>query len=229
MARVEAGAPARDPALPAGCGGRPAWSCRASRPPASPRLRLLDRVRQALRARHLSARTEEAYEVWIRRFILFHGKRHPAEMGAPALTAFLTSLAVSGRVAASTKNQALSALLFRYRNVLESALPCWLKRAGPHTLRRSFATHRLEDGYDIRSVSTTIYTDLHPRAEPRPGRRPEPGRPDARAMTTPRGVSGQVRRGRPAAFCRPSRSGPRAAGPGNVLKHKAKARQRPLC
>jgi len=72
--------------------------------------RLLDRVRDAIRARHFSRRTEEAYVAWIKRYIFFHDKRHPAEMGAPEVTRFLTSLAVDGHVAASTQNQALSAL-----------------------------------------------------------------------------------------------------------------------
>jgi hypothetical protein len=87
--------------------------------------RLLDRVRAALRLRHYSRRTEEAYVAWIRRYIVFHGKRHPVEMGAPELTRFLSSLATDGRVAASTQNQALSALLFLYREVLELDVP-WL-------------------------------------------------------------------------------------------------------
>ena len=87
--------------------------------------RLLDRVREGLRARHYSRRTEESYVAWIRRYIFFHGKRHPIELGAPEVTRFLTSLAVEGRVAASTQNQALSALLFLYREVLEVDLP-WL-------------------------------------------------------------------------------------------------------
>jgi integron integrase len=86
---------------------------------------LLDRVRDALRARHYSGRTEDAYVGWIRRYIFFHGKRHPAELGAPEVTRFLTSLATDGRVAASTQNQALSALLFLYRDVLAVDLP-WL-------------------------------------------------------------------------------------------------------
>jgi integron integrase len=94
--------------------------------PAGPRPpRLLDRVRAAARIRHYSPRTEDAYVAWVRRDILFHGKRHPTEMGAPEVTRFLTSLAVNGRVAASTQNQALSALLFLYRDVLELDLP-WL-------------------------------------------------------------------------------------------------------
>ena len=74
--------------------------------------RLLDRVREANRLRNGSRSTEKSYIGWIRRFILFHGKRHPAEMGAPEVAQFLSSLAVEGRVAASTQNQALSALLF---------------------------------------------------------------------------------------------------------------------
>lgn len=82
------------------------------------RPRLLDRAREAIRARHYSRRTEEAYIAWIRRYILFHGKRHPAEMGAAEITQFLTSLAVQRNVAAATQNQALSALLFLYREVL---------------------------------------------------------------------------------------------------------------
>ena len=91
----------------------------------APKPRLLDRVREALRTRHYSRRTEKAYVHWLKRYIFFHGKRHPAEMGAPEVTAFLTSLAVHGKVAASTQNQALSALLFLYREVLEVELP-WL-------------------------------------------------------------------------------------------------------
>ena len=94
-------------------------------PPDAPKPRLLDRVRAALRTRHYSRRTEQAYVAWIRRFIFFHGKRHPAELGAPEVTRFLSALAVEGRVAASTQNQALSALLFLYREVLAVDLP-WL-------------------------------------------------------------------------------------------------------
>lgn len=80
-------------------------------PTGAPKPRLLDRVRAASRARHYSRRTEKAYVAWIRRYIFFHDKRHPAEMGAPEVTRFLSSLAVNGKVAASTQNQALSALL----------------------------------------------------------------------------------------------------------------------
>ena len=94
-------------------------------PGGAPKPRLLDRVRQAIGARHYSRRTEKAYVHWIKRYIFFHAKRHPAEMGAAEVTAFLTSLAVKGKVAASTQNQALSALLFLYREVLGVELP-WL-------------------------------------------------------------------------------------------------------
>ena len=87
--------------------------------------RLLDRVRMTLRARHGSRRTEKAYVAWIRRFILFHGKRHPSTMGGAEVTQFLSALAVQRNVAASTQNQALSALLFLYRDVLGQDLP-WL-------------------------------------------------------------------------------------------------------
>jgi len=87
--------------------------------------RLLDDVRARMRRLGLSLRTEEAYLGWIRRFILFHGKRHPAQMGAREVEMFLTSLAVKDRVAASTQNQALAALLFLYREVLGVILP-WM-------------------------------------------------------------------------------------------------------
>jgi integron integrase len=94
--------------------------------PSEPRPpRLLDQVRATLRVRHGSRRTEKAYVAWIRRFILFHGKRHPAEMGGAEVTQFLSALAVQRNVAASTQNQALSALLFLYRDVLGQELP-WL-------------------------------------------------------------------------------------------------------
>ena len=93
--------------------------------PAPRQPRLLDRVREVLRARHSSRRTEKSYVAWIRRYIVFHGKRHPAGMGAVEVTQFLSSLAVPGHVAASTQNQALSALLFLYRQVLQVEMP-WL-------------------------------------------------------------------------------------------------------
>ena len=87
--------------------------------------KLLDLLRDRLRLKHYSIRTETQYVQWVRRFILFHGKRHPQEMGAKEVEAFLTHLAVEGRVAAATQNQALSALLFLYRELLHINLP-WL-------------------------------------------------------------------------------------------------------
>lgn len=85
---------------------------------AATRPRLLDRLREALISRHYSRRTEQTYCYWVRRYIFFHRVRHPAEMGAPEINAFLTHLAVKGNVSASTQNQALAALLFLYRQVL---------------------------------------------------------------------------------------------------------------
>lgn len=86
---------------------------------------LLERVRDKLRAKHYSYRTEQQYVAWIRRFILHNDKRHPRELAAPEVEAFLTHLAVGRRVSASTQNQALSAILFLYRHVLGIDLP-WL-------------------------------------------------------------------------------------------------------
>src|SRR5262245_7377533 len=80
--------------------------------------RLLDRVRHACRVRHYSIRTEDAYADWIKRYILFHNKRHPQDMGAEEINQFLTHLAVERQVSASTQNQAFSAPLFLYKSVL---------------------------------------------------------------------------------------------------------------
>jgi integron integrase len=87
--------------------------------------KLLDMVRERMRTRHYSIRTEEAYVDWIKRFILFHRKRHPRELGAKHLESFLTHLAVERRVSASTQTQARSALPFLYKDVLQEELP-WL-------------------------------------------------------------------------------------------------------
>lgn len=87
--------------------------------------RLLDQLRHALRARHYSYRTEQTYTQWIRRYIIFNDMRHPREMGKVEIEAFLTHLAVSRRVSASTQNQAMSAILFPYHHVLEME-PEWL-------------------------------------------------------------------------------------------------------
>jgi integron integrase len=110
---------------PVEAGNEGTRTVRESVPPVLPKPRLLDRVREALRVRHYSRRTEEAYVAWIQRYIFFHGKRHPAQLSGPDVTRFLSALAVERHVAASTQNQALSALLFLYRDVLGVELP-WL-------------------------------------------------------------------------------------------------------
>src|SRR5499425_1214938 len=91
--------------------------------PATPsKPKLLDQVRHAIRTRHFSPKTEESYVHWIKRFIFFHNKRHPAQMGESEIGQFLSSLATDAHVAASTQNQALNALLFLYREVLEQKI-----------------------------------------------------------------------------------------------------------
>jgi integron integrase len=106
--------------------------------------RLLDQVRDKLRTLHYSYRTEQQYLQWARRFIRFHDKRHPRTMGAPEVEAFLTHLAVTRKVSASTQNQALAALLFLYQKVLEIELP-WLQdvvRAKPSRHLPVVLTHK---------------------------------------------------------------------------------------
>jgi hypothetical protein len=107
--------------------------------------RLLDRVRDKIRLRHYSIRTEQAYVDWIRRFILYHGKRHPETLGGPEVEGFLTHLAVDRDVAAATQNLAKSSILFLYRDVL-SAICRGSKtssaRARPRDCRRSSRTRK---------------------------------------------------------------------------------------
>jgi integrase len=93
--------------------------------PVSAAPKLLDQLRHQILRLHYSIRTEDAYVYWVRWFIRFNGLRHPREMGAPEVEAFLTYLAVERKVSASTQNQALSAILFLYREVLKIELP-WL-------------------------------------------------------------------------------------------------------
>jgi hypothetical protein len=102
------------------------------------RVRLLDLVRAAVRVRHPSRRTEEAYVVWVRRFVRFHGLRHPAALGEPEVSRFLSHLAVDGGVSASTQNQALSALPFLNRDVLAAPVGWWRAWSG----RRSRGAYR---------------------------------------------------------------------------------------
>lgn len=94
-----------------------------STPPRSPKL--LDQLRERIRLKHYSIRTEQSYVHWAKRYLFFHKMRHPAEMGKVEIEAFLTSLAVDGKVSASTQTQALSALVFLYKEVLGQAFP-WL-------------------------------------------------------------------------------------------------------
>ena len=132
--------------------------------PGRPR-KLLDRVRDAVRIRHYSLRTETAYVGWIRRYIYFHGVRHPDEMGSAEVVEFLSDLAVNGNVAASTQNQALAALLFLYREVLgreleglDSAVRARAPRRLPVVLTRGevkAVIHELEG--PPRLVATLLY------------------------------------------------------------------------
>src|SRR5512145_2259854 len=102
--------------------------------PAPAKTKLLDQVQEVLRVKHYSYRTEEAYLGWIKKYILFHNKRHPSEMGAREVNQYLSHLAVQHKVAASTQNQALCAILFLYREILQqdlgdlSAGPVWAKK-----------------------------------------------------------------------------------------------------
>ena len=91
-------------------------------PPTASKPKLLDQVRESIRARHYSPRTEETYVHWIKRFIFFHNKRHPAEMGEKEIAQFLSSLASKFHVSAATQNQALNAILFLYREVLRKEI-----------------------------------------------------------------------------------------------------------
>jgi len=112
--------------------------------------RLLDQVPRAIRVHHYSYRTEQAYVSWIRRYIVFHQKRHPAELGAEHIRAFLSTLAVEHRVAASTQNQALAALLFLYREVLQREVEC------PEDLVRAKRPRRLPVVLNRREVSDLL-------------------------------------------------------------------------
>ena len=94
---------------------------------------LLDDIARAIKFKHYSPKTGQAYTRWIRQFILFHGKRHPGDLGAVEVSRFLSYLATDREVAASTQNQALSAILFLYKEVLGEDLP-WLEASfGPST------------------------------------------------------------------------------------------------
>ncbi|MDD2390151.1 MAG: phage integrase N-terminal SAM-like domain-containing protein [Desulfobacterales bacterium] len=112
------------------------------------RPKLLNQVRYAIRAKHYSIRTEDAYVQWIRRYILFHNKRHPRDMGSTEINQFLTHLAVKGNVAASTQNQALSALLFLYKEILHQdtgSMKSMIRAKKPDRLPVVFSREEVRD------------------------------------------------------------------------------------
>ena len=115
--------------------------------------KLLDQVRHAIRTRHYSPRTEETYVHWIKRFIFFHNKRHPEEMGEKEIAQFLSSLASEQRVSASTQNQALNAILFLYPP--RPAQRHWLRRRRCPGQQAEEAT----DGFD--APGSQVYFRLH--------------------------------------------------------------------
>ena len=118
--------------------------------------KLLDQVRHIIRLKHYSIRTEQAYIHWIKQFILFHNKRHPADMAESEVSDFLSSLAVKKDVASSTQSQALSAILFLYRDVLRRPLDRL-----DHIQR---AKRRLRWSKEMRH-ETVLYCDHHERSE----------------------------------------------------------------
>ena len=137
--------------------------------------RLLDQMRDRLRTQHYSYRTEQQYLFWVRRFILFHGKRHPRDLGADDVTAFLTHLAVNRRVSAATQSQALSAVLFLYRKVLEIELP-WLDgvaaiKAGYGGVELPYAPARKYPGAHLEWCWQYVFPARQPARDPRSGAR----------------------------------------------------------
>jgi len=110
----------------------------------------LDQVRAVIRRKHYSIRTEQTYADWVKRYILFHRKRHPKDLGKPEITAFLNYLAIDRKVTASTQNQALSALVFLYREVLDQEFG-WLENL--EYAKRSEKLPVVFSAGEVRSVS----------------------------------------------------------------------------
>lgn len=131
--------------------------------PAEPRPpRLLDRVREATRVRHFSIRTEQAYVDWVTRYILFHKKRHPKDMGAAEVSEFLTHLAVERQLAASSQNQALAAILFLYQQVLRVELPRldFLRAKRPERLPVVFSVTEVREVLDRMEGTHQLLAEL---------------------------------------------------------------------
>ena len=116
--------------------------------------KLLDRVRDVLRRKHYSFRTERTYTDWIKRFIIYHGKRHPKEMAEAEVGEFLTHLARDGKVSPSTQNQALSALLFLYKQVLQQEIG-WLE--GVERAKKSVRLPLVLTRAEVRKVFRHLY------------------------------------------------------------------------
>ena len=117
--------------------------------------KLLDRLRQAIRTRHYSPSTEKAYVSWVKRFIFFHTKRHPKEMGEQEVTAFLNHLATKANVSASTQNQALSAILFLYKYVLKDELD-WLEHFDDHLTLLHLADLGVAEADDVPEITVRL-------------------------------------------------------------------------
>jgi len=118
--------------------------------------KLLDVVRDKIRLKHYSYATERGYVSWIKRYIIYHDNKHPIEMGKPEIEQFLTHLAVEQKVSPTTRNQAFSAVLFLYKEVL-------VMKTCKHTFRHSYATHILQSGIDLLLLGS--YWGRYPRAQ----------------------------------------------------------------